>query len=309
MLHRAVAGGRDARAPTATPWGTRSAAPTRPSTSIVDRVAVGPVLEALPERERTILYLRFFRGMTQSGIAEQLGISQMHVSRLLSSCFAQLREEVLAEAPAEAAPPGTPSLRRRTRGSASDRSGRGRLPAAARISGGISPERPQMRISSATLRSLMFVCWETSFSTSHPWSGVTLPSATTMPIAWSTTAWETTASFSWSTSSCSAKIRSELVGRSRPVRLRDPRLHTCHSVRAPRHRAGRGGQGHRFGAHAGVLGRRPQRFRSDTGVNTSGGRRPTRAGRDCHEPRPDAHPTAHRRTSSPRTPFSARPAG
>ncbi|MEW2615635.1 RNA polymerase sigma factor SigF [Streptomyces sp. NPDC047880] len=66
---------------------------------IVNRVAVRPCLEALPERERIILYLRFFKGMTQSRIAEQLGISQMHVSRLLSSCFAQLREELLAEAP------------------------------------------------------------------------------------------------------------------------------------------------------------------------------------------------------------------
>ncbi|MCX5053739.1 MULTISPECIES: SigB/SigF/SigG family RNA polymerase sigma factor [unclassified Streptomyces] len=65
---------------------------------VVDRVAVGPCLLALPERERTILYLRFFRGMTQNRIAEQLGISQMHVSRLLSSCFAQLREELLAGA-------------------------------------------------------------------------------------------------------------------------------------------------------------------------------------------------------------------
>ncbi|GAA2572218.1 MULTISPECIES: RNA polymerase sigma factor SigF [Streptomyces] len=66
--------------------------------TVVDRVAVRPCLEALPERERVILYLRFFRGMTQSTIAEQLGISQMHVSRLLSSCFAQLREELLTEA-------------------------------------------------------------------------------------------------------------------------------------------------------------------------------------------------------------------
>ncbi|WP_405876119.1 MULTISPECIES: SigB/SigF/SigG family RNA polymerase sigma factor [unclassified Streptomyces] len=64
---------------------------------VVDRVAVGPCLQALPERERTILYLRFFGGMTQSRIAQQLGISQMHVSRLLSGCFAQLREELLAE--------------------------------------------------------------------------------------------------------------------------------------------------------------------------------------------------------------------
>ncbi|MFF9276819.1 RNA polymerase sigma factor SigF [Streptomyces griseosporeus] len=65
--------------------------------TVVDRVAVKPCIEALPERERTILYLRFFKGMTQSCIAEQLGISQMHVSRLLSGCFAQLREEILSE--------------------------------------------------------------------------------------------------------------------------------------------------------------------------------------------------------------------
>ncbi|WP_329213370.1 SigB/SigF/SigG family RNA polymerase sigma factor [Streptomyces sp. NBC_01485] len=66
--------------------------------TVVDRVAVAPCLRALPERERTILYLRFFAGMTQSRIAEQLGISQMHVSRLLSGCFARLREEIAAEA-------------------------------------------------------------------------------------------------------------------------------------------------------------------------------------------------------------------
>ena len=65
---------------------------------VVDRVSVTPCLQRLPERERTILYLRFFRGMTQSRIACQLGISQMHVSRLLSGCFAHLREELLAEA-------------------------------------------------------------------------------------------------------------------------------------------------------------------------------------------------------------------
>ncbi|KQX65530.1 MULTISPECIES: SigB/SigF/SigG family RNA polymerase sigma factor [unclassified Streptomyces] len=65
--------------------------------AVVDRVAVAPCLRALPERERTILYMRFFAGMTQSRIAEQLGISQMHVSRLLSGCFARLREEIAAE--------------------------------------------------------------------------------------------------------------------------------------------------------------------------------------------------------------------
>ncbi|MFC5216439.1 SigB/SigF/SigG family RNA polymerase sigma factor [Streptomyces coerulescens] len=65
---------------------------------VVDRVSVQPCLQRLPERERTILYLRFFGGMTQSRIALQLGISQMHVSRLLSGCFAHLRDELLAEA-------------------------------------------------------------------------------------------------------------------------------------------------------------------------------------------------------------------
>ncbi|MFJ3671027.1 SigB/SigF/SigG family RNA polymerase sigma factor [Streptomyces sp. NPDC090106] len=66
--------------------------------TVVERVAALPCLRALPERERLILYLRFFRGMTQGAIARRLGISQMHVSRLLSACFADLREELEAEA-------------------------------------------------------------------------------------------------------------------------------------------------------------------------------------------------------------------
>ncbi|MCX5166958.1 RNA polymerase sigma factor SigF [Streptomyces antibioticus] len=65
--------------------------------TVVDRVAVAPRLRELPERERTILYLRFFQGMTQSRIADQLGISQMHVSRLLSGCCRRLREEIAAD--------------------------------------------------------------------------------------------------------------------------------------------------------------------------------------------------------------------
>jgi len=51
-----------------------------------------PLLEGLPARERTILELRFFHNMTQSKIAAQLGISQMHVSRLLAQTLATLRE-------------------------------------------------------------------------------------------------------------------------------------------------------------------------------------------------------------------------
>lgn len=49
-------------------------------------------LELLPERERQILGLRFIDGMTQSQIAEQIGVSQMQVSRLLSASIARLRE-------------------------------------------------------------------------------------------------------------------------------------------------------------------------------------------------------------------------
>ncbi|MGH2661534.1 MAG: SigB/SigF/SigG family RNA polymerase sigma factor [Actinomycetota bacterium] len=56
--------------------------------------SVEPAIRALPERERTILYLRFFRGLTQTQIAERLEISQMHVSRLLSRTLRQLRKQV-----------------------------------------------------------------------------------------------------------------------------------------------------------------------------------------------------------------------
>ncbi|NUT98212.1 MAG: sigma-70 family RNA polymerase sigma factor, partial [Saccharothrix sp.] len=44
-----------------------------------------------PRRERRIVVLRFFRNMTQSQIADSVGVSQMHVSRLLSRSLARLR--------------------------------------------------------------------------------------------------------------------------------------------------------------------------------------------------------------------------
>ena len=56
------------------------------------RVSLKPLLERLPPREKKILLLRFFGNMTQSQIAAELGISQMHVSRLLARTLAQLRE-------------------------------------------------------------------------------------------------------------------------------------------------------------------------------------------------------------------------
>jgi len=61
------------------------------------RESLKPLLEALPPREKRILVLRFFGGMTQSQIAAELGISQMHVSRLLARTLAKLREGLLAE--------------------------------------------------------------------------------------------------------------------------------------------------------------------------------------------------------------------
>ena len=56
------------------------------------RESLQPLLERLPPREKKILLLRFFGNMTQSQIAAELGISQMHVSRLLARTLAQLRE-------------------------------------------------------------------------------------------------------------------------------------------------------------------------------------------------------------------------
>lgn len=55
---------------------------------------VAPLLRSLPRRERTLLYYRFVRGMPQSQIAQELGISQMHVSRLLTRTLARLRTAV-----------------------------------------------------------------------------------------------------------------------------------------------------------------------------------------------------------------------
>ncbi|KOG42990.1 RNA polymerase sigma factor SigF [Streptomyces resistomycificus] len=68
--------------------------------TVVDRESVRYRLAALPERERAILYMRFFGDMTQSRIAEQLGISQMHVSRLINRCCCRLREQVMRDAAA-----------------------------------------------------------------------------------------------------------------------------------------------------------------------------------------------------------------
>ncbi len=62
-----------------------------------DRAVLAPGFKVLDDRERTILHLRFFEGLTQSQIAQQVGISQMHVSRLIRRALEKIREEIAAD--------------------------------------------------------------------------------------------------------------------------------------------------------------------------------------------------------------------
>jgi RNA polymerase sigma-B factor len=62
-----------------------------------DRAILAPGFRALDERERKILQLRFFDGLTQSQIAQQVGISQMHVSRLIRRSLEKIRAEIAAD--------------------------------------------------------------------------------------------------------------------------------------------------------------------------------------------------------------------
>ena len=62
-----------------------------------DRAVLAPGFRVLDERERKILHLRFFKGLTQSQIAQQVGISQMHVSRLIRRSLEKIREEIASE--------------------------------------------------------------------------------------------------------------------------------------------------------------------------------------------------------------------
>lgn len=59
-----------------------------------DRALLLPGLRVLGARERHILHLRFFGGLTQSQIAEEIGISQMHVSRLIRRALERMREQI-----------------------------------------------------------------------------------------------------------------------------------------------------------------------------------------------------------------------
>jgi RNA polymerase sigma-B factor len=60
-----------------------------------DRTTLSPAVAGLPARQQTILRLRFVEGLTQSEIARRVGLSQMHVSRLLTASLAQLRRALI----------------------------------------------------------------------------------------------------------------------------------------------------------------------------------------------------------------------
>jgi RNA polymerase sigma-B factor len=62
-----------------------------------DRAVLAPGFKTLDERERKILQLRFFDGLTQSQIAQQVGISQMHVSRLIRRSLEKIRETIVED--------------------------------------------------------------------------------------------------------------------------------------------------------------------------------------------------------------------
>ncbi|MFG1796590.1 RNA polymerase sigma factor SigF [Nocardia sp. NPDC049149] len=64
---------------------------------VEDYLAVRPLIEELPARERQVLIMRFFESKTQTQIAEVLGVSQMHVSRILSNTLNQLRDQALRD--------------------------------------------------------------------------------------------------------------------------------------------------------------------------------------------------------------------
>jgi RNA polymerase sigma-B factor len=70
-----------------------------------DRTLLLPGFKALGERERKIMTLRFFGGLTQSEIAAEVGISQMHVSRLIRRALEKIRDEIATTEQLEALAP------------------------------------------------------------------------------------------------------------------------------------------------------------------------------------------------------------
>jgi RNA polymerase sigma-B factor len=66
--------------------------------NVVDRLALRPLLAALPERDRRVLAMRFYGGWNQQRIADSIGVTQMQVSRLIARSLSRLRAAALDEA-------------------------------------------------------------------------------------------------------------------------------------------------------------------------------------------------------------------
>src|SRR4051794_9145364 len=117
---------------------------------VVDRESLRPVLRNLPSREKRILALRYFRGLSQAQIAEELGISQMHVSRLLARTLSRL-QQCLIEGGEAAADVGSRPGRPGTAPGSPAGSSAGSAPAAA-AGAGRTARPPQPRRAPASER-------------------------------------------------------------------------------------------------------------------------------------------------------------
>ncbi|MFD3333802.1 SigB/SigF/SigG family RNA polymerase sigma factor [Streptomyces sp. NPDC058700] len=94
-----VPAGDEESAPGASP---RHLAACEPSYELIESLtSLRPLLDRLPERDRTILELRFGEELTQAEIGKRIGLSQMHVSRLLTRILQELRTGLLQEDPTE----------------------------------------------------------------------------------------------------------------------------------------------------------------------------------------------------------------
>ena len=62
---------------------------------IIDKLLLRTAIESLPERDRKIIVLRYFRDMTQSEVAEKIGVSQVQVSRIESRIIKEFRQKLI----------------------------------------------------------------------------------------------------------------------------------------------------------------------------------------------------------------------
>jgi len=72
--------------------------------AVINKVTLKQAMMVLPKRERRIVFLRFYRGLSQAEIAEKLELSQMHISRLLTTSLKKLRENIDAASPKKKGP-------------------------------------------------------------------------------------------------------------------------------------------------------------------------------------------------------------